>query len=164
MIKPLAWNPWNNPNPEAIRRVTAPLVPPNSCPYCQSPVELVNNSVIYGRPCGPWPYAYCCVSCNASVSVHPETAIPAGTLADRKTASARRAAKGVFNRIWQDRHMSRTAAYHWLGQKLGIKDWRRDCHIGLFDAKTCDKVQKVCATYLTAPRGKNSKGNQNGTP
>jgi len=159
--KPNPWNPWNNPNPAAIRRVPYPTAKPHSCPYCQSPVELVNNAVVYNkRSFGDWPYLYICSNrqkCDAYVGLHPETDIPLGTLANKETRDARLAVKGVFNRIWQDKHMSRSEAYRFLAKRMQIsdRDAKRDCHIALFDVAQCRKAQSICTDYLTKPKGRN---------
>ncbi len=156
MIKPL-FNPYNNPDPAAIRRVMAPIAKPHSCPYCKSPVELTDNSVVYhGRIYGDWPYIYICVNrdCRAYVGLHPGTDIPLGTLADAPLRQARKTLKGVFNRIWQDKHKNRTDAYWWLARKMGIKNHIQECHIAMFDIDQCVLAQKICTDFLTAPKGK----------
>ncbi|MDN7995948.1 DUF3268 family zinc-finger domain-containing protein [Burkholderia multivorans] len=85
-----------------------------------APVDIVNNSAIYGREYGEWPWAFLCRSCRAYVGLHPFTAIPLGTLADGPTREARKRAKAAFNPIWQSGAMSRTDAYVWLARQLGI--------------------------------------------
>lgn len=138
--------PWN-PSRRAIARVSNPLPAPTSCPYCASAVELVNNSVIYGRPFGEWPWAYLCenVKCGAYVGIHPFTAIPLGTLANKELRDARKRAKVAFNPIWQGKRakMNRKEAYSWLADELGIRDVGT-CHIGWFDIDMCGRVVTVC--------------------
>lgn len=78
----------------------------------------------------------------AYVGLHPFTAIPLGTLADEPTREARKRAKAAFNPIWQSGAMTRTDAYIWLAQQLGIEN-HEECHIGWFDVATCDRVVTV---------------------
>jgi hypothetical protein len=149
-------NPFNNPDPAAIRRVIAPIPKPHSCPYCQSRVELLGNKAVYGRAYGDWPYVYVCANlkCRAYVGLHPRTDIPLGTLANAELRQARKTLKGIFNRIWQDKHKNRTDAYWWLARKMGIKNHVQDCHIALFNVEQCQEAQRHCTEFLTAPKGK----------
>lgn len=148
--KPHNKNPWNNPSKSAIARVRNPLPKPTTCPCCGGSVELVENSEIYGKPYGDWPYAFLCTNweCRAYVSLHPFTDIPVGTLADKETRQARNAVKPLFNQIWKDGHMTRTAAYRWLAQQMGIED-PEHCHIGWFTAIQCRQARAICITYLS---------------
>jgi hypothetical protein len=38
--------------------------------------------------------------------------------------------------------MKRGQAYGWLAEQLGID--KSDCHIGMFDVKTCERVKFIC--------------------
>lgn len=133
--------PWR-PSRRAVARVIDPLPVPTVCPFCGSDVELVKNSVIYGREYGDWPWVYKCVSCDSHVGLHPFTGIPLGTLADKETRLARQAAKAAFNPIWKSGEMSRTDAYNWLAKQLGVLV--NHCHVGWFDVDMCKKVVQVC--------------------
>ncbi|SEU36388.1 Protein of unknown function [Burkholderia cepacia] len=133
--------PWN-PSRRATARVKNPLPAPTKCPYDGGPVEIVNNSAIYGRKYGEWPWAFLCRSCRAYVGLHPFTKIPLGTLADGPTRDARKRAKAAFNPIWESGRMTRTDAYIWLARRLGIAN-HEECHIGWFDVATCDRVVAV---------------------
>ena len=136
-------SPWS-PSRSATARVKNPLPAPTECPYCASSVKLVNNSEIYGRSYGEWPWAYCCTECDASVGLHPFTSIPLGTLADAELRNARKEAKAAFNPVWQRGKMSRTAAYAWLAGAVNIADVET-CHIGWFGIDQCARVVEVCA-------------------
>ena len=133
-------SPWN-PSRRAIARVKNPLPTPTECPYCAGKVSIVNNSEIYGRAYGEWPWAYRCGGCGAYVGMHPFTAIPLGTLADAPTRQARSRAKDAFNPLWQSGQMTRSEAYAWLAARLGIAT--AACHIGWFDAETCQRVISI---------------------
>ena len=134
-----------NPSRSATARVKNPLPAPTECPYCDEAVELVNNSEIYGRSYGEWPWAYRCTDddCNSYVGLHPFTSIPLGTLANAATRNARKAAKAAFNPLWQSGRMSRSEAYAWLASRIAIADVN-SCHIGWFDVGTCKLVVLVC--------------------
>ncbi|PRC92627.1 hypothetical protein S2091_2682 [Solimicrobium silvestre] len=141
----------SNPSRKATARVRNPLPIPTICPHCKSAVELVNNSEIYGREYGEWPWAYRCEGddCDSYVGLHPFTNIPLGTLANEDVRDARKKAKNIFNPIWQSRGMTRSAAYAWLAEALGIQDVN-ECHIGWFDVETCERVFALCNDKLHA--------------
>ncbi|VWD55868.1 zinc-finger-containing protein [Burkholderia contaminans] len=128
---------------QTTARVKNPLPAPTTCPYDGGPVEIVNNSAIYGREYGEWPWAFLCRSYRAYVG----PAIPLGTLADEPTRDARKRAKAAFNPIWQSGAMTRTDAYIWLARQLGIEN-HEECHIGWFDVATCDRVVAVTHQYM----------------
>ena len=136
-------------NQSAILAVNNPLPVPTVCPHCGSKVSLVNNSEIYGKPYGVWPYAYRCDDdkdgdeCDSYVGLHQYTLIPLGTLATAHIRSARKQAKEAFNPLWQERHMDRSSAYKWLANALQITR-HEECHIGWFDSETCMKVVQLC--------------------
>ncbi len=136
--------PWN-PSQAAMDRVKNPLPPHTQCPFCGAAVEIVNNSVIYGRSYGDWPWSYRCVNdfCDSYVGMHPYTAIPLGTLANRPTREARKQAKAAFTRAWQDLGLTRSQGYVWLAEQLGMED-KEQCHVGWFDQATCARVVQVC--------------------
>lgn len=141
-------DPWN-PSAKWCAYVKNPLPVPTTCRYCQSDVCIINNSEIYGRSFGDWPWAYRCSKkeCGAYVGMHPKTNIPLGTLADQRTRDARKEAKDWFNPIWQDGLMTRTQAYHWLAEQLGITKVE-ECHIGWFDEDMCERVKVACGPKL----------------
>lgn len=129
-----------------IKKVRAKLPVPTICPNCGSAVELVNNSIVYGKEQGRWPFVYRCVAlaCNSHVGLHPFTDIPLGTLADHQTRVARTEAKAVFKPMWEQYGMDRNAAYRWLGDKMGIAEVRH-VHIGWFSLEQCQRVIEICS-------------------
>ena len=138
--------PWN-PSRRAIARVKNPLPAPTKCPYCDGAVKLVTNDHIYGRLYGDWPWTYLCAApdCDAYVGLHPQTAIPLGTLANAELRGWRKRAKAAFNPLWQapEAELSRSAAYSWLASALDVENVEA-CHIGWFDVQTCMRVIEVC--------------------
>lgn len=139
-----AKTPWN-PSRKATARVTNPLPVPETCPHCENDCKIVNNSVIYGREYGEWPWAVLCVGCGAHVGLHPFTGIPLGTLATAEMRDARKRAKNAFNPLWQQGGMSRSDAYSWLATMLGITNVN-DCHIAWFGIDQCNAVVKCINT------------------
>ncbi|MDN0082342.1 zinc-finger-containing protein [Crenobacter sp. SG2305] len=115
---------------------------PASCRYCAGEVHLVSNAVVFGRPYGRWPNIYLCRQCSAYVGTHPGTAIPLGTLADTKTRQARKLAHASFDSLWRDGRMTRSAAYRWLANAMGLA--KAQCHIALFEAAQCARVVELC--------------------
>jgi len=130
--------PWN-PSQKATKRVKHPTPTPLTCDTCQSnEIEILNNSKVYGREYGEWPWVYYCNSCKSYVGMHPYTNIPLGTLADRKTRSARSDVKAIFNPLWQKGFITRNEAYSRLSKALNLPTEK--CHIGMFDLTTCNEA------------------------
>lgn len=130
-------------DPFAVRRVRHAVQPPHQCPHCSSQVKLVNNSTIYGRPFGDWPWTYACTSekCGSYVGTHPGTDIPLGTLATPVMRAARKRAKNVFNSLWESGQLSRSKAYAKLAEALRIPV--ESCHFGWFDAAQCHRAEQA---------------------
>lgn len=141
--------PWN-PSKKAIKRVKNPLPIPTEC-SCSHDwetgkpstdcIEIVNNSEIYGREYGEWPWAVQCQICEAYVGLHPYTNIPVGFLGDGPTRKARKNSKPLFNRLFESGKMSRNEAYEALAEKLGIE--KEECHFGWFDIDQCKAAEKA---------------------
>lgn len=129
-------NPSKHATAHCMKFKTLPV--PKVCPNCMWPVRWSNNSEIYGRSYGQWPFVYQCTNCDSYVGMHPGTAIPLGTLADSFTRFARKEAKAVFNASWQSSDFTRTQAYEALAARLGIL--LEDCHFAWFDIDMCGRV------------------------
>lgn len=54
-------------------------------------------------------------------------------LVDAETHKARQAAHNAFDPIWKKNHMSRSHAYQWLADCLGIP--KKECHMKTMDSK-----------------------------
>lgn len=136
-------------DPAARKRVppASRLKPPTCCNVCgMDGVQLINNSAIYGRSYGDWPWAYKCPHCHSYVGMHPGTNIPLGTLADKPTRDARTRIKPLFNKLWKEDGMTRSQAYQWLSDQLGIP--AAACHFGLFSKEMCGKAEEALKAYL----------------
>lgn len=121
------------------------------CPYCGAkallrPAGTVHSSA-YRKPgdevyvCSRYPV------CDSYVSAHRRTHLPMGTLADRSLRVKRIEAHKVFNRLWENGVMTRTAAYHWLQVQLGLPP--EEAHIANFSEWRCNQVIQLCNQFLT---------------
>lgn len=54
----------------------------------------------------------------------------------------RAAAHDAFDPIWQSGKMTRTAAYAWLAEQMGVSF--DDCHMEKFSAEQCRNVIEIC--------------------
>lgn len=127
-----------NPSRSATARVKNPLPAPVECPHCRSSVSIANNSEIYGREYGDWPWAYLCDGCGAYVGMHPFTAIPLGTLANEEQRRARKICKADFEALWKTGRLTRDEAYAQLAAHMGIE--KEACHFGWFGVEECHKA------------------------
>ncbi|MBO1013472.1 hypothetical protein IPU70_07930 [Achromobacter sp. SD115] len=132
----------------ALARVRDRIEPPKACHCCSGPVKLTNNRDIYnGHSFGDWPYVYRCTQCQAYVGLHPDTDLPLGLMAGGATVSARKDAKGVFQRLTRERFGNdRNAAYAWLAKALGIAP--SICHFGMFGQEQAERAGQVCRMAL----------------
>lgn len=114
------------------------------CDYCGSDAQLVTGEEIY--PHRPDLYRlkfYSCSPCRAWVGCHKNSdAVPLGRLANAELRKAKNAAHAAFDPIWKSKQLNRSDAYYWLSRQLGIRF--KDCHIGMFDVATCNKVIAAC--------------------
>lgn len=119
-----------------------------TCPYCSSEAKLVGGDVIYPHRSDLQAKRFwLCAPCDAYVGCHGDTTQPFGRLADRELRQAKMDAHAAFDRIWRardkrNRPQTRREAYAWLAKQLGIE--REQCHIGMFDVQTCQRVVEVC--------------------
>lgn len=119
------------------------MTPDVICPYCHCPTALVPARYVYGkRAYDPRQKLYFCLICGAYVGCHKTGPVPMGLPADRATREARRQAHEAFDTLWKCRKMTRWEAYLWLSEKMGLPQDKT--HIGMFDAKQCAKVVRLC--------------------
>jgi hypothetical protein len=133
---------------KALKRVKNPLPAPETCRYCgpNTPVFLGHHDEIYGRAYGEWPYLYLCENCEAYVGLHPFTDIPLGTLANAELRQARKANKAKFITLQRAKSWSRSRAYQWLADQMGIKV--EECHWGWFEIGQCEQAGDICNLEL----------------
>jgi len=120
------------------------------CQYCGRTAYLIDSAELFEKSYG---MVWACQPCGAWVGVHKGDGKnrPLGTLANAETRHARKMAHSRFDPIWQSRlgkgkakWKVRSGAYAWLAEHLGIPT--DQCHIAMFDLKTCVRVVEVCAT------------------
>jgi hypothetical protein len=127
---------------KALAKVAHRLNPPTHCDCCGAPgVKLVDNSEIYKRQYGDWPYAYLCGKCGAYVGLHPHTDLPLGTMADKATRKARQQKRQFLALIESKFCGDRDAGYAWLAEKMGLDP--KECHWGLFTLKQCEQAAQI---------------------
>jgi hypothetical protein len=116
------------------------------CDYCGKEADYVTGFVIYrSRHDLHHKHFWFCKPCEAYVGCHGESDKPLGRLAKADLRSAKILAHASFDRLWRGdlpRFSSRSAAYAWLGMKLGKS--KDECHIGMFDLATCNTVVRIC--------------------
>lgn len=124
------------------------------CPYCNEPAKLVTGAELYRhRPDLATFKFWQCRPCDAYVGCHKRGTgtQPLGRLANAALRMWKGNAHTVFDPFWNSykyverRRVARMAAYARLARDLGIDP--QDCHIGMFDVETCQRVIKVCAAW-----------------
>lgn len=109
------------------------------CPECGEPMLLRNSKygLFYG--CSTFP------QCKATHGAHKDGR-PLGTPADKKTKQARIRAHDVFDELWKDKHMSRSEAYEWMQDAMGLSE--DEAHIGKFTEEQCDELELKVEEFL----------------
>jgi hypothetical protein len=117
-----------------------------SCRYCGNESKRATGADLYPhRPDLASSIFYRCRPCDAQVGCHPGTDQPLGVLADAPLRRARQRAHQAFDVIWRGkgpRRIVRKEAYVWLSRELCLP--LHECHIGLFDIFTCERVIALC--------------------
>ncbi len=115
------------------------LPAPTACDNCNSKnIKLTTNDAVYGRQFGDWPWCYFCIDCRAAVGCHKDTNIPLGKMGDKATRQLRLKAHEVFDKIWQERLLSREGAYRWLATCLRIE--LPNCHMSWLDKNQLEQA------------------------
>lgn len=116
-----------------------------TCDYCGQLAELVTGKDVYPhrddlavlnfwrcKPCKAW------VGCHQAYRNgrgRGDGTMPLGRLANNELRKLKNNTHNRFDRLWLHGPMTRTQAYTWLSEQLGIPF--RDCHIGMFDERLC---------------------------
>lgn len=130
----------------ALSRVKDYIPMKDACPYCGGKVRLVNNREIYGKSTGDWPFAYACQSCDAYCSVHADTDLPMGTLANSGLRMLRARGKQLFSSLVVRNKEHRSVTYGRLAAAMGIPT--RSCHWGWFDVEQCLQATDIVTKEL----------------
>ena len=114
-----------------------------TCDYCGGAAERITGAVLYPhRPDLAHKVFWHCEPCGAYVGCHPGGDKPLGRLANAELRRAKGRAHAAFDPLWRGGSMSRSQAYRWLADELGIDPG--DCHIGMMDVGTCRRVEIAC--------------------
>ena len=109
------------------------------CPYCGESAQLVTGEVLYPQLPQLRSHSFwVCYPCEAHVGTHPNSHRPLGTLAKKPLRAARKEAHNAFDPLWKRTPISRSTAYAWLAEVLGIEP--KDCHIGQMDISQCRRI------------------------
>ena len=128
---------------------------PTRCGECGGMASLVDGTAAYPhRPDLADKRFYRC-RCGAQVGCHPGTLEPLGPPASDRTRRARSRAHAHFDALYKEvgrRHPEggspRKRGYRWLSARLGIPVG--ECHIGMMDAATAERVVEICLPELRA--------------
>lgn len=120
------------------------------CPYCGFDATKVTGEVIYPHREDLHHLSFWhCAPCDAYVGCHKPNrhhgykgGEPMGRLANAPLRLAKRCAHRAFDPLWQENGILRGDAYSWLAKQLKIEV--RDCHIGMFNLDTCNRVIEIC--------------------
>jgi len=111
------------------------------CDYCKNEAKLVSGKEIYpSRKDLHSLKFWSCKPCDAYVGCHKSSKnnAPLGILANAELRKAKSDAHAKFDPMWKSGRKTRSSAYAWLANELGIKF--SECHIGMFDLAMCKKV------------------------
>lgn len=112
---------------------------PKVCRYCAGKVRKGSTRELFESSDQ---VIYICTNCNAYVRCHERTGLPMGKLANAALRLKRRETHAVFDALWQGRGWSRSEAYRWLAQVMGLPE--SDAHIGNFEMDECTAVIRLC--------------------
>lgn len=119
---------------------------PKGCPHCGHAVALVNNSVIYGKSYGVWPYAWKCDHCDAYVGVHADSVYPQGALAGRELHVMRHRVAEQLVSMRYAGMMSPAEARERLARMLGMTV--AACRIATFSEQQCQRALESINQFL----------------
>ena len=122
---------------------------PEICKYCGGVIRLVPAATIYGEATErlgmEHEYIYQCQNCNARVGCHKGTTRPLGDVANEVLRLKRMETHKVFDTFWKSQHMTRSRAYKWLSEQMGIP--KEEAHIGGFEMDACEHLIRLCRVY-----------------
>jgi len=113
---------------------------PFDCVYC-SDGYLVRRTGKYGEFFGCSNFPQC-----TSVDDVRYDGLPSGMQSDQQTRQARREAHNAFDEIWKREYMSRSDAYSWLAEGLGLGSG--ECHIKRLTRHQCEIVVRISEAFL----------------
>jgi len=127
------------------------------CSYCGRAAVLVTGREIYPHRSDLYAKQFwSCRDCDAYVGCHRGTTRPLGRLANAELRQAKMRAHRAFDRLWQSGRTSRSRAYRLLAERLELTV--DDCHIGMFDLATCERVLVVTKEISRQLQEENQNG------
>lgn len=117
------------------------------CPYCGQRTDVEHQSLVYGdKKFGiDKGLIRICLPCDAYTSCDKFGKTRA-SLAKKELRQIRIKTHNVFDKIWRKGLMTRSEAYKWLCDRMGIED--KYCHIGFFDEYKCYRVIEHSESFL----------------
>ena len=113
------------------------------CDYCNRDAELKSGKEVYPHRADlHHKWIWVCEPCDARCGCHGASQKPLGRMANAELRRARMEAHAAFDPLWKKGNLSRTEAYAWLANQLGLAVSK--CHIGLFGIEMCYSVRKAC--------------------
>ena len=116
------------------------------CRYCGGPIHVVPAIRVYGSSVYRLglenEHIFQCQNCNARVGCHKGTTRPLGNVANETLRLKRMETHQVFDAFWKSQGMTRTQAYKWLAQQMGLPE--NKAHIGGFEMDQCQQVIDMC--------------------
>ena len=114
------------------------------CPYCGAPMVIRPAAEIYRDKTTEGSLLVCTnyPRCDTYARLCPGSNRPLGVPANRELRRIRARAHKAFDAVWQQGYMSRTDAYCWMADFMGLR--RQDAHIGQFGAYQCEMVIGKC--------------------
>ena len=117
------------------------------CRYCGGVIRLIPAKAVYGesteRLSMTHEHIYQCQNCNARVGCHKGTTRALGNVANEVLRLKRIEAHRTFDALWKSGRMTRTEAYRWLAEAMGLRPDR--AHIGGFKMDQCQKAIELCS-------------------
>jgi len=104
------------------------------CLYCETEAIFVSSKEFYGKDYKT--NIYSCVPCDAYVGTHGNSETPLGTMANSELRECRKKAHLHFDKFWKSREMSRSEAYKWMANQMGLG--AKGAHIAMFDVGKCE--------------------------
>ena len=120
------------------------------CPVCKKEAALVTGREVYPhRPDLFGKSFWACLPCGAWAGCHPNSTKRMGRLANAETRRLKQQAHAAFDPLWKTGRMSRTKAYAWLREAIGLSE--RDCHIGWMSDADLRRVPVLLAQLSKEP-------------
>jgi uncharacterized protein DUF3268 len=117
------------------------------CPYCGGQAKRAYRRTLYPhRPDLAGRVFFRCAPCDAYVGCRPGTDEPLGTPAGPGLRRLRGLAHAAFDPLWLRGGMSRSEAYLWLSERMGLS--LASAHIGMFNEDQCRQAVAHVARLL----------------